>query len=350
MRATKLGAKQGYPKLSVVLSFFNEQEVLPELIQRLRKVLSKECEEKNLSGYELIFVNDASTDHSKEMLLAAAEEYADIKIITMSRNFGVSPCVLAGIEYSSGEAVIYMDADLQDPPEVIPELIKSWENGADVVHTIRLSRAGESLIKLWITKLGYNILKYISSIDLIVNAGDFKLLSRRAVNEVIQLKEKRPFMRGLVSWVGFNQTQVSYHRESRNAGKTKFPIFSSKVINNFLDSALISFSDVPLKIFVILGSVISFVSFLYLPYLGVKKLLGYGIPQGFLFITAFFFLGGMILLGIGILGLYISSIFLETKKRPNYIVESLFGFEEESQKGKKVESKTIISTKTAMFS
>jgi len=319
------------PLVSIVLSFRNEEETIPELLRRLRKVLRDEC----TCRYELIFVNDDSSDRSRELLMEAAEGYNDIKIINMSTVFGVSPCVLAGMEYSSGDVVIYMDSDLQDPPEVIPELLNAWKNGSDVVHTVRLSREGESRIKLWISKLGYIILKYGSSIDLIINAGDFKLLSRRVVDEVVKLKEKRPFMRGLVHWVGFDQAQVSYHRESRKGGKTKFPVFSRRVINNFLDSALISFSDVPLKVFIVLGLLISFVSFLYLPYLGIKRLLGYGIPEGFLFVAAFFLLGGMILLGIGILGLYISSIFLETKARPNYIVKSTFGFEEDSNQGGK---------------
>jgi len=319
------------PLVSIVLSFRNEEEVIPELLRRLRKVLGERC----ACRYELVFVNDDSSERSRELLMDAAEGYDDIKIINMSRVFGVSPCVLAGMEYSSGDVVVYMDSDLQDPPEVIPELMEAWKGGADIVHTVRLSRAGESRIKMWITRIGYRILKYGSSIDLIINAGDFKLLSRRAVDEVVKLREKRPFMRGLVHWVGFDQAQVPYHRASRKGGKTKFPVFSRKVINNFLDSALISFSDVPLKAFVVLGSLISFVSFLYLPYLGVKRLLGYSIPQGFLFVTAFFLLGGMILLGIGILGLYISSIFLETKGRPNYIVKSTFGFEDDSGQGGK---------------
>lgn len=334
MSRTKTPNTAGLPAeklVSIVLSFINEQEVIPELVQRIRKVFD------DLPQYrcEMIFVNDNSTDKSLQILKEQAEGRDDIKILNMSRTFGVSPCVIAGMEYSSGDAVIYMDADLQDPPETIPKMIKKWENRADVVHTVRLSRAGETRIKLWITKIGYRILKCVSSVDLIMNAGDFKLLSRRAVDEVIKLKEKRPFMRGLVSWVGFDQARVPYHRDARRGGKTKFHIFSSKVINNFLDSALISFSDVPLKIFVILGTLISFFSFLYLPYLGFKAILGFSVPEGFLLITAFFFLEGMILLGIGVLGLYISSIFLETKGRHNYIVKDTYGFEDESPKNQK---------------
>ncbi len=308
--------------LSVIFSFKNEEQVIPELLNRLRSVLNEECP----GAYELIFVNDRSTDRSEEILMDEARKHHDIKIITTARNAGVSPCVLLGMEYSSGEAVIYMDSDLQDPPEIIPELLKKRREGYDVVHTIRLSRTGESKIKLLITQTGYRIIKWVSSIDLLVNAGDFKLLSRKAVNEVNKLKEKKPYMRGLATWVGFNQTQIYYHREARGEGDTKFPIFSLSVINNFLDSALISFSDVPLKIFMLVGFIISLLAFMYLPYIGIKKLFGFTIAENYLFIAAFFFLCGMILLGIGILGLYTCSIFFESKKRPNYIIDRKFGF------------------------
>lgn len=309
--------------LSVIFSFKNEEDVIPELLNRIRSVLNKECP----NSYELIFVNDCSTDNSEQMLIEESKKHNDIKIITTARNAGVSPCVLLGMEYSSGEAVVYMDTDLQDPPEVIPELLRKWREGNDVVHTVRLSRAGESEVKLFITHIGYKLIRWASSIDLMINAGDFKLLSRRAVNEVIKLKEKKPYMRGLVTWVGFKQDKIDYHREARGGGESKFAVFSTSVINNFLDSALISFSDLPLKLFMIFGSFVSFLSFLYLPYVALKRLLGYSIPENYLFIAVFFFLLGFIILGIGVLGLYISSIFFETKNRPNYIIDHTFGFE-----------------------
>lgn len=176
------------PFISVILSFKNEEDVIPELIRRLRKVLDNEYQNK----YELIFVNDNSTDHSEDLLIQSAENHDDIKIITMSRTFGVSECALAGMEYASGQIVIYMDADLQDPPELIPDMIKAWRDGddIDVVNTRRISRDGESRIKLRLTKIGYHILRRVSDIDLQVEVGDFKLLSRRAVNHLIKLKEK----------------------------------------------------------------------------------------------------------------------------------------------------------------
>ncbi len=318
--------------LSVVLSFRNEAEVLPELIKRLRDVLGAECSKGHLHTYELIFVNDVSTDRSEEILLAAAKEQNDIKIVNMSRNFGVAPCVLAGLTYSSGDAVVYMDADLQDPPEVIPQLIQEWQHGdeVDVVHTIRLSRDGESKLKLWLTKLGYKILRRVSSVELQIDSGDFKLLSRRVVNHLIRFREKSPFIRGLVSWIGFNQTTVYYHRAARFAGDTKFPIYSPKVIRNFLYSALISFSDIPLQLAVWLGLLASFSAFLVLGYTLIERIQGYSLSGWTALMIVVLFLGGVQLLSIGILGLYISSIFLESKNRPNYIVKNTFGFENTS--------------------
>lgn len=322
--------------LSIVLSFRNEEEVIPELIRRLREVLKKECAKQVIKEYELIFVNDASIDHSLELLMNAAKSSNDIKIINMSRTFGSAPCILAGMKFSTGDAVIYMDADLQDPPELIPKMLRAWkEKNADVIHTVRISRAGESFVKLCITKIGYFILKKISNIDIQNEAGDFKLLSRRAVNYLIQIKEKNPFMRGLVVWLGFKQVNVPYRREARFAGKTKVPIFSYKVINNFLDSALISFSDVPLKLVSAIGFLVSFGSFLFLIYVIIEKFLGHNIPGWSAIMVTLLFLGGLQLLAIGVLGLYINSIFLETKNRPNFIIESTCGFDNESLNRKK---------------
>ncbi len=311
------------PFISVVISFRNEAQVLPELIRRLENSL-----ESLKANYELIFVNDASTDNSRDLLIDRMKTDRHIKLINMSRCFGVSPCVMAGLSYSSGDAVIYMDADLQDPPELIPEMIKTWaKENVDVVHTRRLSRAGESRIKLWITRLGYLILSRISSVNIEPEVGDYKLLSKRAVKELIRLKEKKPFMRGMVNWIGFKQATIGYHREPRFAGKAKFPILGLGVINNFLDSALISFSEVPLKIALFLGFLVSFGAFCYLVVIFVMKFLGLALPGWAAIMATVLMLGGVQLFTIGFLGLYVNSIFVETKDRPNYIIESTQGFE-----------------------
>ena len=316
------------PSLSIVLSFANEEEVLPEAIHRLRVVLGEECERGTISRYELVFVNDASTDHSLAILQDAACGHDDIRVVNMSRNFGVTPCVLAGMDYASGDLVVYMDVDLQDPPEIIPEMLHAWRaaSGADVVHTVRRSRSGESWIKLAITRLGYLILKYVSSVPIRVEVGDFKLLSRRAVDELRKLREKRPFMRGLVTWIGLKQTEIYYDRQARAAGSTKFPVFGVKVIRNFFDSALISFSDVPLQLATLMGLLTSLASFVFLIDIVVEKILRRNIPGWSAIVATMLFVGGVQMLFLGIQGRYIAAIFLETKGRPNYIVESTLGF------------------------
>ena len=230
-------------RLSIVLSFCNEQENMPELIARLRSA----CNSIPNFTYELIFVNDCSSDRSVEILKHEQSRKNDIVIVTTSRRFGYSECVLAGLRFSTGDFAVYIDSDLQDPPELIPKMLEmALSEGADVIYTTRTSRLGETWIKLMITRLGYWILNSVSAVSVPYNSGDFKLLSRRAVDQILEFREQKPFIRGLVSWIGFKQVQFFYERQARVAGKTHFPIFSRKVIYNFLDSALISFSDVPL--------------------------------------------------------------------------------------------------------
>lgn len=319
-------------KISVIFSFFNEEDVLEELVARVRSVFRNDLSER-ITAHEMIFVNDRSTDGSLALLRNLAEGHNDIRIINMSRNFGISPCVFAGFEHSTGDAVIYMDADLQDPPEVIPQLVNLWfENqNLDVVHTKRTSRAGESKVKLLITRIGYAILHKVSHIAIQPEVGDFKLLSRRAIKQLIRFKEHRPFTRGLVNWIGFNQTTITYHRDERFAGETKFPVFSWGVISNFLDSALISFSDVPLKISLLVGFLVSFGAFCYLSIIFFMKFMHWSIPGWAAIMATMLMLGGIQLFTLGMLGLYINSIFIESKKRPNYIIESTFGFDDQLQ-------------------
>jgi len=313
--------------LSVVLSFYNESDVIPELVSRLRSVLDGLIQSREIEAYELIFVNDASTDGSEKLLAELSAERGNIRVLSMSRNFGVSPCVLAGMEYASGEMVVYMDADLQDPPETIPLMLRAYKaKKVDVVHTIRRSRSGETKTKLLITRIGYEILKWVSTISLQIEAGDFKLLSRRVVQQLITLREKRPFLRGLVCWVGFKQTSIFYDREARFAGDPKFPIFGSRVIVNFLSSALIAFSDIPLQFSSWFGAMVSLGSVLFSMWLGIEWARGEAIPAWSVPLAILSFLNGAQLFAVGLLGLYIASIHLEVKRRPNYIVEKTLGF------------------------
>lgn len=315
-----------YTKISVVLSFYNEDSVLNELLTRMRAVFSKLIKDRVIREYELIFVNDCSTDQS-EKILRSQLDCGDIVIVNMARNFGVSECVMAGMSYATGDAVIYMDADLQDPPEVIPQLIKAWQNDpeAEVVYTTRTRRLGEHPLKLFITKLGYRLINMISDIKLPIDSGDFKLLSKRAVEHLLNLKEDKPYLRGLVSWIGFKQVQIFYERDARYDGRqnTKMQVLSKKVIYYWLDRALISFSDTPLKLILFIGFIISSLSLLYIFVILIQKIMGWYVPGFPAIMSAILLLGGMQMMMLGFVGLYVGAIFRETKKRPRYLVREV---------------------------
>lgn len=323
---------QSIPYLSIVFSFRNEEESLSELIRRVRAVMSQMLSEKSLRGYELIFVNDASSDRSLSILLEEARGRQDIRIINMSRCFGVSPCVMAGLAHAKGDAVVYMDADLQDPPELIPHMVAAWqgEDNIDVVHTVRRSRAGEPRLKLWITKIGYLILNRYCVIPIPREAGDFKLLSRRVVDHLLALKEQNPFIRGLVCWVGFKQVFVPYDRHGRYAGRSQFFVLSKKVVSNFLNSAIVHFSAVPLQIASYIGLLAIFIDMVLFVYVVWLRLHDRILPGGTVLLLVVLFLGGVQLLGIGMIGLYLNSVHDQTKMRPRYIIESTFGFPPDS--------------------
>jgi dolichol-phosphate mannosyltransferase len=316
------------PVLSIIFSFRNEEEVIPELLRRLRTVCSRLVEQGRLSSYELIFVDDDSNDRSFEMLKQEADHTGDVRIIRMSRRFGNSVCILAGMRYSTGELVVYMDTDLQDPPELIPDLIKVVELDPEVqvVHTKRLKRDGEPAGKLFITKIGYLILHFLTNFQMPVECGDFKLLTRRAVTEVLRFKEKKPFMRWLVCLVGFKQAFVNYRREARAGGETHFRILSWKVISNFLESAFVSTSVFPLHLISMAGVVSSLVCGATLVWILVEKALGQNLPGWTALMTAVLFIGSVQILSIGLLGLYIASVFEEVKGRPAYVIDRTYGF------------------------
>ena len=311
--------------ISVVLSFRNEQEVIPELIGRLQKVFRS----MNFD-YELIFVNDDSTDHSLQKLIEHRQQNERIKIINVSRRFGGAPCIFAGFKHTRGDAVIYMDTDLQDPPELIPELLEKWREGFDVVHTTRTKRKGESLFKMWLTRRAYSMINFMSDIDIPQNTGDFKLLSRRAVDAVLTLNEYDPFLRGLSRWVGFKQTQIYYEREARFAGETKYSLFkSSNPYREFL-RGITSFSAMPLYFALFLGFIVSIGAFVYLMFVVISRLFfGMHQPGWPALMVIMLFLGGTILFTIGVLGIYIAKIHQDVKNRPKYFIESKMGFDEE---------------------
>ncbi len=315
-----------HPLLSIVLSFYNEENILNELISRLKIVLDGLVNTTQISNYELIFVNDNSTDNSEEIIKTHIAQ-GNIVLVNMTRNFGVSECVMAGLRQSKGDAVIYMDADLQDPPELIPELLNKWKEDAsiEVVYTTRIRRKGEHPLKLFITKIGYRLINKISDIDLPVDSGDFKLLSRNVVDHINSLKEHKPYMRGLVSWVGYKQAPVYYERDARFDGRenTKNSVLSRKVIYYWLDRALISFSDAPLKIILLLGFLLSGISLAYIFVILFQKVMGWYSPGWPAVMSAILLLGGIQMSMMGFIGLYVGAIFREVKGRPQYLVKEV---------------------------
>ena len=303
--------------LSVVFSFYNEEKNLNELIERLSVIKKK----LNDWDFELIFVNDNSNDNSEKILIEK-QKLHPIKIVNMSRRFGVGPCVLAGLEQAKGNAVIYMDSDLQDPPEIIPQLIERFEKGADVVHTKRTKRLGESKFKVFLTKIAYRVINKTSNIPLPVDSGDFKLLSRRAVDHINSLKEHNPYIRGLTVWVGFKQDFVDYVRESRSSGESKFSSIWSGPMAEFV-RGITGYSTGPLYLGIIIGLFAIFFSFILIIYALYAKFADLAIPGSSGVIITVSFFSGIILTTIGITGLYIARIYEQTQGRPRYIIKNI---------------------------
>ncbi len=304
--------------VSVVFSFRNEAENIPELIARTKRAL----DESKVQS-ELVFVDDCSNDGSGEILRRYAAQDKTIKIVNMARRCGTSPCVLAGFAHTNGEAVVYMDADLQDPPELIPKMIEEWRRGCDVVNTTRLTREGETRTKMWVTKLGYRIINLLSDTDIPMNTGDFKLLSRRVVDELLKLHEYDPFLRGLIRWVGFKQVQLFYDRHARHSGISHFNWRSSSHARAMI-SGITSFSSTPLYVSFIFCLCVSLGAFVYLLAIILTRVIWHmhlpGWPSEMVTVL---FLGGLNLLSNGILSIYVARISREVKRRPNWIVDSV---------------------------
>lgn len=304
--------------VSVVFSFRNEEDVIPTLIERTLAAFDDQAED-----VELIFVDDDSTDGSAALLAAAHKKDERIKVVTMSRRFGVSECVIAGMHHASGDAVVYMDADMQDPPEVIPQLLMEWRAGADVVHTVRDSRAGEGWLKLTLTRVAYHIIRFASEIEMPIEAGDFKLLSRRAVDELLQLPEHDLYMRGLVVWIGFKQVQVRYERDARLAGETKFPLFSRNPAKTLV-SAITSFSFFPIYAMALAAGIGLVVASILGAY-GLIALIAGWFATDPLWIAFILVLWSTLLLAIATLGVYVLRSYKDARGRPRYIVAQRLG-------------------------
>lgn len=304
--------------VSVVVPVFNESEVIEAFHARATQALGavRGCD------YEIVFVDDGSRDDSYAQLAAIAARDPHVRVIKFSRNFGHQIAITAGIDHARGDCVVVIDADLQDPPEVVAAMVDKWREGYDVVYGLRADRAGESRLKLATAALFYRLLNRIARINIPVDVGDFRLMSRRATDQLKQLREKDRFVRGLVSWIGFRQTGVPYHRDKRFAGETKYPY--SKMIK-FAYDGITAFSTVPLKLATWLGYGASAFAFLYLLSVFVQKALGITVQGWATVMVAMLFLGGVQLICLGIIGEYLGRVFNELKPRPMYVVEELIG-------------------------
>ena len=305
---------------SIVIPVYNEAEVLPALYNRLTRVM-----EGLVEPYEIIFINDGSRDDSTMLLRDFQDRDARVKFLNFSRNFGHQIAITAGLDYSSGQAAVVMDADLQDPPEVIPRLIEQWRKGYDIVFAVRAKRQGEGFFKRATAALFYRLFRRMAATEIPLDAGDFRLMSRRAVEALQSIRERNRFIRGLAGWIGFRQTAVTYVRDVRQAGETKYPL---KKMLRFALNGLLSFSVVPLQLASYLGFLISSIGFFYIVYAIGLKLFTDRVVLGWTSVmVAMLFLGGVQLISLGIIGEYIGRIYDEVKQRPLYVVDEAKGFE-----------------------
>ena len=308
---------------SIIVPVYNEELVITETHKRLTKVMKGIPE-----GYELIYVNDGSRDKTAEIIRKIIADDKQVRLLDFSRNFGHQTAITAGMENATGDAIIIIDADLQDPPEVMLQMIDKWKEGYEVVYGKRLKRKGETLFKKWTAAAYYRFLRNMTEMDFPVDTGDFRLIDRKVCNELKRLPEKNRYVRGLVSWVGFRQTYVEYIREERFAGETKYPL---KKMIKFAMDGITSFSYKPLKLATYVGFIFAFVSFLYLIVVFVQTLYFKQTVSGWASIVAInLFFNGITLIILGLIGEYIGRIYDESKNRPLYILRDKVGFDEDN--------------------
>lgn len=310
------------PKYSIVVPIFNEQETIPELYRRLATVLD------SLDGPgELLLVNDGSYDNSLSLLRDLAQHDRRLKIVSFSRNFGHQVAITAGIDHAVGEAVVVIDADLQDPPEVILELIKEWQAGAELVYAQRAERKGESFFKKFTASFFYRLIASVTDLKIPVDTGDFRLMDRKVVEALKQVREHHRFMRGLSVWVGFKQKGVTYVRQERFAGSSKYPL---RKMVRFATDGITSFSYVPLQLATTAGFGFAGLALLAIPIVAVLRLRG----SDFFFgqattLISVLLLGGVQLIFLGVIGEYLGRIYDEVKQRPLYLISEKIGFEKQ---------------------
>jgi len=304
--------------LSIVIPVYNEENNINPFLKRLLSVIKK-------YQYEIVFINDGSTDKTETIIKKLSQENSQIKLISFTRNFGHQMALSAGYQYAQGNAIISIDVDLQDPPELIDQMIERWLKGAEIVYAKRNQRLGESFFKLTTAKLFYKLINFLSDTAIPNEVGDFRLIDKKVLNYLNNLKEKPSFLRGLVAWPGFKTDYIYFKRDKRLTGKTHYSFF--KMVNFALDG-IISFSTKPLRLAVYFGFITALTGFFGIVYKLIEKLI---YPEHFTvgwsgLFTAIIFLGGIQLITIGIIGEYIGKIYQEIKKRPNFIIKEKINF------------------------
>jgi polyisoprenyl-phosphate glycosyltransferase len=315
------------PAISVVVPVFNEEGNVDEFIRRIAPLLGTLT-----PNFEIIFSLDPSPDRTADKILAARDQDERIKLITFSRRFGQPMATLAGLQYAQGDAVVVMDVDLQDPPELLTEMVQKWREGCDVVYAQRKNREGETWIKKIVASVGYKIINRIADVEIPPNTGDFRLMSRRVVDEINRLKECHGFLRGMVALVGFRQTAILFDRPPRFAGRGNYNRFLGSLRIGF--NGIFCFSNYALTLSTQAGFVIALCSFLLGLVYACLKIFGFPFPLGNpTVVILILFLGGVQLIGIGILGEYLGRVYEEVKQRPRFIVDSLHGLPPSDARG-----------------
>lgn len=306
-------------ELSIVIPMYNEESNIDYLFERLQSVL----DQMNLT-YEFVCVNDGSRDKTLSFLIAHHQRNPNIKVIDLSRNFGKEIALSAGIDFAQGQAVIPIDADLQDPPELIADLVNKWREGYDVVYATRRSRQSEGWLKRFTANLFYRLISRISRVPIPRDTGDFRLIDRQVVEALKKMPERTRFMKGLFAWVGYRQTSVYYDRPQRYKGKTTWNYWK---LWNFALDGITSFSLIPLKVWTYIGLSLSLMAFLYATFLILRTLIfGVDVPGYASLMVVVLFLGGVQLITLGVIGEYVGRIFEEVKNRPLYLVRNSYGF------------------------